>query len=290
MDFKILGKWTLILLLGFCVFASVTYGVLTHRTGPGMNLFSEQTTTLNQVDSQSEGSSIASEYGIPHEAMDTTTESNMLSDEIFVSANIGKNLQVNHDSSIPEQVSASNPLSSAMLETLLLYDWMDRVVNSRGVWICVQRQMMYILDGIELVWQAPVATGASGTGFVWGSNQTPLGWHRVDEKIGDNAPWGQIFRARGQTARVWQPGDDVKEDLVLTRILWLGGEEPGVNQGYNALGELVDSKRRFIYIHGTNGEADIGTPSSQGCIRMLNNDVILAYDMIPVGTPVLITE
>jgi lipoprotein-anchoring transpeptidase ErfK/SrfK len=77
---------------------------------------------------------------------------------------------------------------------------------------------------------------------------------------------------------------------VLTRILWLDGLEPGRNKGRLADGTLVDSKQRYIYIHGTNGEDVIGKPSSHGCIRLLNDDVITAFNLIAVGTPVLITE
>ncbi len=184
-----------------------------------------------------------------------------------------------------------NPgLPPEALETLIAHGWMDRVLSGLGVWVCVDTQMLYVLEGLEPIWQARIATATAGTGAIANSYQTPLGWHNVSEKFGDDAPWGQVFRARGATREIWQPGDDTEEDLVLTRILWLDGEEPGKNQGYNEAGQLVDSKRRYIYIHGTNGEAEIGTPSSHGCIRMYNDDVIEIYDMLPLGTPVLITE
>ena len=65
----------------------------------------------------------------------------------------------------------------------------------------------------------------------------------------------------------------------------LDGEEPGANKGGD-----VDSYNRGIYIHGTNDEANIGKPVSHGCVRLTNDDVIRAYDLIGQGTPVLITE
>ncbi|MCH8203614.1 MAG: L,D-transpeptidase family protein [Candidatus Hydrogenedentes bacterium] len=37
-------------------------------------------------------------------------------------------------------------------------------------------------------------------------------------------------------------------------------------------------------------EARIGTPSSHGCIRLTNDDMIDAYQRIPKDAPVLITE
>ena len=168
--------------------------------------------------------------------------------------------------------------------------WLTRVGDGLGVWIDVGRQRFFLVEGGEIRWQAACSTAAAGTGSVEKTNQTPLGWHSVSEKIGDREPMGRIFRSRGATGQIWEPGQDTKEDLVLTRILWLEGLEPGRNRGTNTQGALVDSKRRFIYIHGTNGEDRIGSPASHGCIRLMNSDVLEVYDMVPVGTPVLITE
>lgn len=168
-------------------------------------------------------------------------------------------------------------------------NWKGEVGDGRGVWVDADHQMFYIIENGKALWQARCGTATNGIGAAAGSNQTPTGWHKVSEKFGDDEPWGRVFRARQATHEQWKPGDDVEEDLVLTRVLWLDGQEDGVNRGNRADGTLVDSKRRYIYIHGTNGEAVIGTPSSHGCIRLLNDDVIRAYDMIPVGTPVLIT-
>ncbi len=41
-------------------------------------------------------------------------------------------------------------------------------------------------------------------------------------------------------------------------------------------------------IHGTDAPEGIGTAASNGCIRMLNEDVIELYDMVPLGTKVKI--
>jgi hypothetical protein len=41
-------------------------------------------------------------------------------------------------------------------------------------------------------------------------------------------------------------------------------------------------------IHGTTDEGRIGQPVSHGCIRMRNQDVIELYDMVELGTPVII--
>jgi lipoprotein-anchoring transpeptidase ErfK/SrfK len=123
----------------------------------------------------------------------------------------------------------------------------------------------------------PVSTAKKGTGSEPDSHKTPLGWHRVCEKIGDGAAPGTQFVGRKPTDRIWQSTDPAEDkNLVLTRILWLDGEEE-----HNRT-----SKDRYIYIHGTNREDLIGTPASAGCVCLRNADVIHLYDLIPVGTRV----
>ncbi len=163
--------------------------------------------------------------------------------------------------------------------------WTDRVGANMGVWISVAEQVFRVVQNGDTLWETPCSTAARGTGSKMNSLKTPLGWHSISDKIGEGAPYGQVFREKRPTSEIWHPGDAVKEDLVLTRLLVLSGEEPGVNKGGD-----VDSFRRCIYIHGTNDEPKIGTPASHGCIRLTNNDVVTAYDLIPVGTLVLITE
>ena len=163
--------------------------------------------------------------------------------------------------------------------------WRERVGDGLGVWVSVADQMFRVIRGGQLVWQAACSTAAAGVGGQMDSFKTPLGWHSVAEKIGDGARWGQVFREKRPTKEIWQPGDPIREDLVLTRVLPLAGEEPGKNQGGS-----VDSYARRIYIHGTNDEAAIGAPTSHGCIRLTNDDVIAAYERLQVGAPVLITE
>ncbi len=175
-------------------------------------------------------------------------------------------------------------LTEGQAALLAAKQWESRVGQAEGVWVSVKEQKMRLLKGRNIVWEAPCSTAAKGVGSKMGSMMTPEGWHVVSKKLGDGLPWGQVFRSRAPTAERWQPGMDAKEDLVLTRVLLLDGEEPGLNKGGD-----VDSAERFIYIHGTNGEENIGTPSSHGCIRLRNNDVLTAFSRIPEGAPVLIT-
>jgi hypothetical protein len=43
-------------------------------------------------------------------------------------------------------------------------------------------------------------------------------------------------------------------------------------------------------IHGTIFGESIGSPASHGCIRMFNNDIKELYNMVPLGTPVVIVN
>jgi lipoprotein-anchoring transpeptidase ErfK/SrfK len=97
-----------------------------------------------------------------------------------------------------------------------------------------------------------------------------------------------VFHGRRPLEYLWSTEVEKKQpetDWILTRILWLSGMEVG----FNRLGK-VDTMQRYIYIHGTNEENLLGTPSSHGCIRMSNDDVIHLYNEVEVGTKVFINE
>lgn len=128
-----------------------------------------------------------------------------------------------------------------------------------------------------------VSTSKFGIGNQEGSFKTPLGIHRIREKIGHGAPEGRIFLGREDTGGNWQKQDD-EENMILTRILRLEGLEEGVNMGGD-----IDSYERYIYIHGTNREDKIGTPTSHGCVCMKNRDVIDLFDQAEEGTIVIIS-
>jgi L,D-transpeptidase YbiS len=87
---------------------------------------------------------------------------------------------------------------------------------------------------------------------------------------------GEIYSSRLVQA-------EPERDWILSRILWLSGLETGFNRGRN-----VDTMRRYIYIHGTPYEKDIGQPVSHGCIRMMNKDLLELYEMVSPGTIVII--
>jgi L,D-transpeptidase YbiS len=136
------------------------------------------------------------------------------------------------------------------------------------------RQVLQLVRGDKIEKSYAISTSKFGLGFEPGSNKTPLGRFVVSEKIGADAVPGSVFKSRLATGEIASQGGD--EDLVLTRILWLAGlDESNAN-----------TKDRYIYIHGTNQEALLGTPASHGCVRMSNADVAECFEQIAEGTPV----
>ena len=147
--------------------------------------------------------------------------------------------------------------------------------------VLIPAQTVEVLRGASVLWTAPVSTSAFGCGETPDSLRTPRGLHEVAEKIGAGAPLGAVFKSREFIGEIWTPEDPKsEEDLILTRILWLGGCEPA-NQ---------NSQKRYIYFHGTNHEEKIGVPASHGCIRLRNADMVTLFDYAQVGTPVEILE
>ena len=142
----------------------------------------------------------------------------------------------------------------------------------------VSEQVLAVVDAGKAGESLLVSTAIAGTGNQEGSNQTPLGWHRVEERIGDGEPRGRVFRSRIPQPELLS-GDEltapVSGDYVLTRILWLRGLQPGLNAGPG-----IDSHERCIYLHGTNQEQLLGIPASHGCIRLSNDDVIALFNRI----------
>ena len=119
-----------------------------------------------------------------------------------------------------------------------------------------------------------------------GSFQTPRGRHTIRAKIGAGAAADTVFVGRRPSGEHYTPELREKHpgrDWILTRILWLCGEEKGRNRGGN-----VDSQRRYIYIHGTPDTEPMGVPLSHGCVRMRNQDVITLFDQVGPGASVII--
>ncbi len=155
--------------------------------------------------------------------------------------------------------------------------------------ISIPHQVLTLFDDFGgMKARYPVSTAANGAGCLKNSGCTPLGHHIVRAKIGAGMPLNTVFVGRRPTGEILTPelaAQFPERDWILTRILWLSGTEIGNNR----LGD-VDTMQRYIYIHGTPDTEPMGQPRSHGCVRMRNQDVLELFDLVDVGTPVVIVE
>ncbi len=145
--------------------------------------------------------------------------------------------------------------------------------------ISTQTSALYV-DG-QYDSQYRCSTSRYGIGQTEGSNCTPLGLHRIAEKIGAGERPGTVFKSREVVGHTSEPR--YADGKITTRILWLDGLDPGFNRG-----GTVDSHSRYIYIHGTGNQASIGKPASCGCTHLADPDLIKLFDLMPSGTMVWI--
>ena len=178
--------------------------------------------------------------------------------------------KMNKNSTIVELESIDSSYKS--LENLIYVD-----INSQT--------LSYIVKG-TVSKKYNISSSYYGTGSEANSLKTPLGKHEIYKKIGNELPTNAILKGRvwnGAIADIIEGPIDTDYDHVTSRILWLDGLEEGKNKGNG-----VDSRNRYIYIHGTAEEGLIGKPASDGCIRMYNNEVIELFELVSEKTQVWI--
>lgn len=159
---------------------------------------------------------------------------------------------------------------------------------SKFIYVSIKYQKLYLIEQDSIRLKFSISSAKHGIGNLQNSMKTPIGLHTIKTKIGDEVPVGGLFKSRvftGEISPIYAERVKSPTDDVMTRIMWLQGEEPGINRGRN-----IDSYKRYIYIHGTSEEGYIGEPASHGCIRMKNNDVVQLYNLVDAGTPVLILK
>jgi hypothetical protein len=106
----------------------------------------------------------------------------------------------------------------------------------------------------------PIGTGKFG--------KTPAGTFVIQERIKEPV-W---YRPDGKAVLY---GD--KENILGTR--WLALKPTGSTPDVKGYG-----------LHGTWDETSIGKQESSGCVRLRNGDIEELYLMLPIGTPVVISE
>ena len=151
-------------------------------------------------------------------------------------------------------------------------------LQAKQIEISIQDQKLYLTDSGKLIKEYDISSSKYGEGSESGSFKTPLGKHAVKKMIGGGQPHGMRFIGRVPSKIYPIYAEEkilVSDDVVQSRIIWLAGQEEGINKGPG-----VDSYARYIYIHGTPEEWLLGKKASKGCIRMSNSDVIELYDLL----------
>lgn len=143
--------------------------------------------------------------------------------------------------------------------------------------IDLETQQLRVLREQAVIFVASISSATRGIGSESNSYRTPIGRFRIAAKIGDGYPRGTVFRSRQPVDR-WDATQSCADDLITSRILQLDGLEP---HNANTLG-------RYIYIHGTNHESQLGQNRSHGCIRLGNDAMCQLFDLISVDTAVTI--
>jgi lipoprotein-anchoring transpeptidase ErfK/SrfK len=156
-------------------------------------------------------------------------------------------------------------------------------VKTIAVNAATQEAVLY--DSDTIVGRYVISTAKNGLSCEANSFCTPTGNLEIAQKIGQGLPIGTVLIGRVPTKEVWSsapsnPLSMSKEDLVLSRILWLKGCEAQNENTYV----------RCIYMHGTNHEDMLGKPASHGCIRFSNKDIIELFDLVDVGDEVVVTS
>ena len=118
------------------------------------------------------------------------------------------------------------------------------------------RRLTLLLDGVP-VRSYPVGIGADG--------KTPTARFVIEEKLTD-PPWSPPGRAPIPFGH--------PDNILGTR--WMGFNRSAEYSGFG--------------IHGTTRPDSVGKATSNGCVRMLNEDVEELFDLVPRGTAVEIRD
>jgi lipoprotein-anchoring transpeptidase ErfK/SrfK len=98
--------------------------------------------------------------------------------------------------------------------------------------------------------------------------------------------WTGTAQVEGKYVRpAWAPPEEIRRDHPNLPEIIPGGA------ANNPMGEAALTLRGGEYaIHGTNRPASIGGFVSYGCIRMFNQDIRELYQLVSIGTPVIVEQ
>jgi lipoprotein-anchoring transpeptidase ErfK/SrfK len=98
--------------------------------------------------------------------------------------------------------------------------------------------------------------------------------------------WTGVTRIDGKYVRpAWSPPPEMRHDNPSLPDVIPGGARN------NPMGERALTLKGDKYaIHGTYAARTVGTAASWGCFRMHNRHIVELFDMVAVGTPVVVMQ
>ena len=148
--------------------------------------------------------------------------------------------------------------------------------------ISVPEQRLALLEDGGLLATYPVSTSKFALSDAPGSRGgTPLGEleiARKDRRL--RSAWRASLKIVAGQAKSSRP---TRRDAIRSSRASSGCAAASDRRNANAYG-------RYIYIHGTAEERNIGRPASYGCIRMRSTDVIRLFDVVGEGARVEIVN
>jgi hypothetical protein len=151
----------------------------------------------------------------------------------------------------------------ALLLVLLLVIGSIMPAFSRGynsIKINVPSRTLQLMQGNRVIREYPVGVGLSK------NMMTPAGTYKVEKKVIDPV-WEHPYKPEGQV----RIADGQKNPLGPR---WIGFHHSGSG----------------VYgIHGTNDPSSVGRFVSHGCVRMYNKDIEEIFDLVDIGSPVIVT-
>ena len=102
---------------------------------------------------------------------------------------------------------------------------------------------------------------------------------------------GDYYVARKVEWPRWVPTPDMLERQPELYEPVINGMPGGIDNPLGARALYLFTQEKvdtYLRIHGTNDPATIGGSVTNGCARLVNNQVIDLYDRVPVGTRVLL--
>jgi lipoprotein-anchoring transpeptidase ErfK/SrfK len=126
---------------------------------------------------------------------------------------------------------------------------------------------LYLVENRWTARRYAIAVGREGLEFKGGA------------KVGDKQEWPR-----------WIPTKEMQEREPKKYGQYKDGMDGGAENplGARAIYLYQGKQDTHIRIHGTNQPQSIGSASSNGCFRMINDHVIDLYNRVKVGTPVVV--